>query len=106
MLRCSFSIAWMATAHSLNVGMSRTQVRRIDPTDPGVGGPPGVDVDLLARNVGRDFRLQVHIDHVQPRPVCQIHLHVHDGPLDVRVFEATYFVAVLTLGQISPWFGQ
>ena len=49
---------------------------------PGVGGSPGVAVDLLAGDVGRDLRLQVHVDHMQPGPVGQVELHVQDGPLD------------------------
>jgi hypothetical protein len=57
---------------------------------PGVGGPPGVAVDVLAGDVGRDLRLQVHVDYVQSVPAGQVELHVQDAPLDTYRDDAVH----------------
>jgi hypothetical protein len=57
---------------------------------PGVGGPPGVAVDLLAGDVGRDLRLQVHVDYVQSVPAGQVELHVQEGPLETYRDDAVH----------------
>jgi len=49
-----------------------------------------VAVDLLAGDVGRDLRLQVHVDYVQSVPAGQVELHVQDGPLDTYRDDAVH----------------
>jgi hypothetical protein len=47
-------------------------------------------VDLLAGDVGRDLRLQVHVDYVQSVPAGQVELHVQDGPLETYRDDAVH----------------
>jgi hypothetical protein len=51
------------------------------PFGPGAGAAPGVGVDLLAGDVRRDLRFQVHVDDVQTRAPDGFQFDMQDGPL-------------------------